>query len=113
DDAWTIGWTPPGDGSFALFALAEDWAGNVQSIAIPSVVQVASATPTIDIAPTVITSTLQLGPQTVALGGSGSAGGGLVEVQTAPGGPFTPAAYDGAAWQFSWGLGGTPDGASY
>src|SRR5262249_60354193 len=106
DAQWSTSWTPPSDGTFLIVAIAEDWAGNVQSVTRPSEIHVASAAPTIDIAPTVITSTLQLGPQVVALGGNVGAGGDArVEVRTAPNDPFSPAALAGTAWQFNWNLG--------
>ncbi len=114
DADWTTSWTPPGDGTFIVAAIAEDWAGNVQSGAAPRRDHsCASAAPAISIAPTVITSTLQISPQVVALGGSASASqGAQVEVQT-PGGSFSPAIFDGTAWQFNWRLDDAPDGASY
>jgi hypothetical protein len=69
DAAWATSWAPPNDGPFIIVAIAEDWAGNLQSVLCPSEVHVASTPPAIDITLSVITSTLQTSPQVVSLGG--------------------------------------------
>jgi len=112
DDTFTAQWTPPTDGIYILYAVAEDWTNNVQVEVKTVEVQVATADPTIEINPLIITTTLQTGTQIVALGGFMVANGNpSVEVNTD--GAFHSATSNGGAWTYNWDVGSEADGATF
>lgn len=113
DTAWAAAWTPSGEGAHVLLASASDWAGNAVT-SEPVTVTLDTLAPTIDIAPTVITTTRQLGPGRVTLAGPVADAAGVASVQArVDGGVWLPGAVQAGAWRMPWYIGQDPDGVAY
>jgi hypothetical protein len=114
DTLWNTTWTPSGEGAHTLLAIAEDWAGRVQTDTHPATVIVDTQPPSIDISPTVLTSTQRLSFGRVALTGLATDTGGIAAVAVqVDGGLWQRASLHGPTWRYPWYLGSEPDGATY
>jgi len=114
DTLWTTAWTPSGEGAHTLLAIAEDWAGRVQTDTHPVTIIVDTQPPVVVIAPTVLTSTQRLSFGRVALTGLATNTGGIAAVAVqVDGGLWQRASLHGPTWRYPWYLGSEPDGATY
>jgi hypothetical protein len=112
DAAWSAAFTPTADGVYFLAALAEDWAGNVQSVTRPVAISVAVTDPEITITTDTIAGVSEIAVPAQLAGTSSVPGSALVEVQVGAGAPFLPATYYAGAWTFPWNPDPAMDGVS-
>ena len=65
DTTWNWDWTPPTTGVYVLNAIAEDWAGHVQTDTLPVTLTVGTTPPSIAITPTMFTEADEIAPNRV------------------------------------------------
>jgi len=129
----TTTWTPAPDlvdGAHIFQSTASDWAEQVQTEFFPITLFLDTQLPTVDISPTVFTSTQQLSTWGVTLGGPVSDLAGISEVQVAlqdnsgqlvpaagppgaHGNPWNPAVVVGDRWSYPWRPDAGSDGKVY
>ncbi|NUM44027.1 MAG: hypothetical protein HUU38_04915, partial [Anaerolineales bacterium] len=112
DVAWSTVFTPTADGRFILVALAEDWAGNVQTVARPIEIFIATTAPTISLETDAVAGPENLAIPAVMTGTTNVPGNALIEVQPGAGEPFLPATLNQGTWAFSWNVDAAMDGVS-
>jgi hypothetical protein len=118
DTITTTTWTPPpGGGQYVLVTVATDVSGTVQTDLQPITITVDVEGPSVDLIPTVLTTTHRLSFRSVALGGPVGDTVGLEEVAVSVDeGPWRAARVDGGTWRYPWFLGpgeAEADGETY
>jgi len=111
---WSFAWTPPDQGVYLFEPAVSDWNGNTATGERPATIYVDTEPPSVDIAPTVLTPSEQIGDNMVQLAGTTT---DVVQMQrvevSVDGGPWQRASVSNGQWQLPWRLSGPADGASF